>query len=606
MQRSFFFVAHIPREHLAILAQSGIIRVQVESWEKSNLSKVPLKSLLCEVSGSSLGSSRMRNQYNKGNYVLCTQNGRNLLSNYFQCLTEWAAGAIHGRYEDRKSRSTYLVLNLMPFDLRSAAPDKIFAGLEAGFSAKKSKLKHVNLIILTRSSNAIQRSKRFKSFVDNYKTDLRVTLVDYRGFYRRGLSNDTMSLPREMFRNILCGEDEDAFYKKLIFGTNSHIGHFVLNESHVRTHYDLEDFLRKDSVKERIYACLLDELNSRFAGLDNLLIVYAGIERAALMRFSHFVRDFCGAVSFPIDAGDLEEWSHEVDNAEFILVLTDILNTTNSVTRVYNDILNCRSGKARKDVFVFSIIRMANTPDPSEALDYRWAVKIKRDFYRTSDKSCPLCELDQPRQPVKIVKDFKIVGSEQMTPFDFWEIVSDSRALRIKEEDPRGRILDFRVDSLRVMDRYSKWIQNLISAKYAKHFNDQLPSVVLTVDEETGKRFARLVASALKLEHSVIRHVSRQSLHPYQTSGYIDNNDLTNYRGEKVLIVDDGMNSGETIRHLGAFTKRVQAQILAVLVFDNRVSPNDMVALRTVLNYSPILSLYEWPVQPLEYRAPVA
>src|SRR5205085_9257739 len=135
------------------------------------------------------------------------------------------------------------------------------------------------------------------------------------------------------------------------------------------------------------------------------------------------------------------------DCSSFV-ILTDIVNTGGTLQGVIQYLTD--HGK-RDFVRLFSIAKMRNSPAEIGDIPLSSVVTVNRDFYPAKANECLLCQLGQPAHSVKTGEDFLFVGSEQLTPFDFWELVRDARALVENASDAFGRSLGYCVDTQQLL-----------------------------------------------------------------------------------------------------------------------------------------------------------
>jgi len=479
-----------------------------------------------------------------------------------------------------------VVINLMPFLLCRTLVDKITFGLFDGVSYPPG----LEFVLLLRNLDWVERSAVFQDIRRQGRLKSFVTIIDLRGYGSRYMDDSAPEMfqinRREPFRAILpCTEKK--IYKALISETNNYIGHFVLKNSHVRTHYSLDQFIARDDVWE----FLIDFFAKQIGDAKNALLVGLGMEHGAIdqigERLKYIFGDRC-VITFKTaahsDAQILENRQH-FDRA---YVVTDIVNTGMTAAGLAQRL--SAESPDNKTVHVLAIARMMNSPGTLGDTKILSALHVQREFYPADETKCPLCQLSQPKVSVNKVEDFAKIADEQLTPFDFWELAKDSKALEESRTDTQGRKFHFRVETLRIMDGYRPWLMNLVKAKFEKQLFKHKADIICTVDEVGGKAFADLVREALAinavvavgrtvLDRTTTRLPSGPGLSPKST----------------VLIVDDGMNSGSTVKQLITYATASGAIPMAVMVLDNRLRNEELQSLEKLIGRDRILSLYSWP-----------
>jgi adenine/guanine phosphoribosyltransferase-like PRPP-binding protein len=491
-----------------------------------------------------------------------------------------------------KNHEAHLVVNLMPFSFPSSVADKIIKGLRKCLeSTPASRKAGVHITFLVRNAFVFQGSHFYQDTVEDPSYSVRFSLIDYRGYSCEGVSPVRKPVPRGTFHNVLAG-DYDWFYRQLVYGTNAYIGHFVLPNSHVRTHYDLTDFVREDSVFEYLYQKINDVVGER----SNVVVVFHGIERVALQRLgSQLVRHsnrFADAMDFQ---GELRV--EDLSGADAVLVLTDIVNTGRSLREVYEKVCALRGSK--EGVICYSVISMQNT---ASQVKFSSAAQVRRDFYAKDAGKCTLCQLGQPATEVVKAEDFRVVQPAQLTPYDFWEMVYDCKAMRRKEAEQTGRILAYRVETTEIIERYSHWLKTVLKERFDSALPKRVPTKILTVRERGGVAFSGLVCRALGLSTKVVLPVTRAELERLMLpNGQPAEPGLL--AQERVLLVDDGINEGNTLRMLSNYCTKHGADPIGVAVLDSRLGEEEMQKLRYYIGRGPIVCLYQWPGKIIHYDA---
>jgi orotate phosphoribosyltransferase-like protein len=419
--------------------------------------------------------------------------------------------------------------------------------------------------------------------------DLRGNAIWYSG---RGTTN-FVEVPRDAFRQIL-NTDPTSIYYSLIYGTNAYIGHYCLKNAHIRTHYDLQDFVKKDAVWEYLY----DLLFRRILPTGRNLVLAVGLEQAALLRIGEQLKATL-AERVMIDFECIERatsgtriakgWA---TRADVCLVVTDVVNTGTAVRPVVAALK--RESEGRRPIHLFAVAKMLNSPTHIEGIPLDAAAEIRRNFYPNRPAECPLCAIGQPRVKVNTLEDFQSIGKGQLTPFDFWEMVTDAKALRREEVDSQGRQFAYRVDTRRLVRQYGAWLGNLVAHRFGDTWPNVRPDVICTVEKEPGMEFSRLVADAIGVRHVV--GVPRDVLNRVTPSGGLPPGVPDQLRDMKqALIVDDGVNYGTTLTSLIGCCRATGAPPLGALVLASRLGGHTTNRIRALMARRPLVALYEWP-----------
>ncbi len=397
------------------------------------------------------------------------------------------------------------------------------------------------------------------------------------------------TFPRSAFRQLLR-TDQRTISQALIYRTNSYIGHFLLRDSHVRTHYDLTHYIQRDNVWEY----MLDRLLSAVAESKSLLIIGVGLESGTISRAgvqlvaaleSTVACDFLETYDiFSPDDIIPKDWAQSYETA---IVLTDIVNTGTTVEPFLAELQRTANGRRVK---VFSIAKMLNAPPTISGTPLLAGVETKRLYYKPTE--CPLCDIRQPAVHVSKAADFRTVVPQQLTPFDFWEMIWETKALRRGDVYAQAQRLLYRTDTVEITRRYGGWLSNIIRQRYSERFPKSRPDAICTVAETPGKAFASLVARALAVP--VVVPVSRRDLARTGPSGLPGDTQSPFDQRAKVLVVDDGINKGDTFRLLINFCRTADVEFLGGMVLDNRLDAAATGDLEGLMGGRPLFALYTW------------
>ena len=119
------------------------------------------------------------------------------------------------------------------------------------------------------------------------------------------------------------------------------------------------------------------------------------------------------------------------------------------------------------------------------------------------------------------------------------------------------------------------------------------PDAICTVAETPGEAFATLVARSLNVQAPV--KVPRPDLKRVTSTGLPPDIRKPFDGRENVLIVDDGINYGETVRRLIAFCRAAGTVPMGVLVLDSRLPAKSSEAISALMGRHPVVALYNWP-----------
>jgi adenine/guanine phosphoribosyltransferase-like PRPP-binding protein len=495
-----------------------------------------------------------------------------------------------------KDASFAIVLNLMPFFLSPTRIDKLARDFLSRLSEGAPALP-AQVLLLVRNIDWIVRSIVFQEMRQEGRIAYLVTGIDVRCYgshFHPGSAPTAFELDRTGFREILaCNEKE--VYRALVYETNTYIGHYALPHSHVRTHYDLKDFITRDDVWEY----LLTTVNELLSGGEKVYVLGTGIEHAAVCKLGEQLKSRLNErhIEFeylptPASFENVRmDWSAQFDAT---VVVTDIVNTGISIQPLVHRLMSTNTNK--RTIHIFAIATMQNSAKEVGGVPISSGLTIRRDFYGTKAEQCPLCQLLQPLTQVKKVEDFRRIDASQLTPLDFWEIVKDAKAFVRNEQDLQGRHFAFRVDTVSVVKRYRRWLRNVIEQRYEETWGKAKPDVICTVAEVPGETFAELAREAIgakrmeRIPRDILRRVTPGGVSLGGTKPYLR-------RGERVLLADDGMNFGNTMRMLIGFCLASGAVPLGAIVLDNRLDPGQTEPIRRLMGSGQLIALYSWPAR---------
>jgi orotate phosphoribosyltransferase-like protein len=516
------------------------------------------------------------------------------LEDYFQVFSSILYHETARVLASRGVQSAVLLLNLLPLYLGPTQLDKI-AGALYDPSHPPVPLRH--FVFLLRNVDWLIRSSTFQAVIAAGRLRAETLAIDLRSYGMRvsmGGHTESFQTSREPFRKILRTDDRSV-YSALIYGTNSYIGHFALDHAHARTHYDLTEYVKRDNIWEYLLYNFIKQLGES----QRVIILGVGMEAAVVYRLGEQLQTL-----LPDQVQDFRFVSGRnpadviraklASSVDRYVILTDIVNTGMTL-KPWVEEINRLNGLGK--IMIFAVARMRNSPHSLCGVAVDCGVVIKRDYYPSDPRKCRLCLVGQPKIRVRSVEDFWTVLPEQLTPFDFWEIVTDAKALKHRELDHQGRVLNYRIDTKELLRRYGSWLGNIIGAKFKTRIPNMRPNIVCSVAEPPGRSFAELVSRTLEVEEVVF--VERKDLARVTTNAGLPEDIKNPFEGSanprNVLIVDDGINYGETIHSLIAFCRAAGATPIGAMVLDSRLAPARVKRIQESMFGRPLIALYEWP-----------
>lgn len=579
-------VAEVAPQDYDKLVPFGVSEVEGHSWKESDRKKSGLHLLLKET-GFDTGRLIAYSEFPLGIADPCSD-----LVDYFSNFAMLLDQHVQSALTASNNAESVLVLNLMPFYLSTTRIDKIVYGL---YNESTLMNRFQVVVLLLRNIDWVLKSIEFQKIRLSEKFAAKTIAVDIRCF-GASFSHDEQTVNFEISRapiRAMLDTEYNTVYRSLIYETNSFIGHFALRASHVRTHYDLTEYIRRDNIWEYLH----EKFTQLVADNRSVLIIGVGIENAVIHRIGEQIKTLLGervrvdfSPVFELSAIQeiIVDWHKRYDIA---IVVTDIISTGETVKLWINALKDQGQGGS---IGAFAVARMKNSPETILGVPISTGVVIKRDFYSSDPTQCPLCNLCQPKIPVLKAEDFCQVADGQLTPYDFWELASEAKALKRDIPDPQGRSLDYRIDTVRIFRDYGRWLGNVIRYKFTQTWPNIKPDAICTVAEPTGIGFARLVGKSLNVKRIV--DIGRDYLRRVTPGGGLPEAVVSPFVGqEKVLVVDDGINYGHTMSHLITFCMAAGTVPMGGMVFDNRLHVSDIMRIRAKMGYARLVSLYDWP-----------
>jgi adenine/guanine phosphoribosyltransferase-like PRPP-binding protein len=492
--------------------------------------------------------------------------------------------------ENTQQVGTALLLDFHAFSLSSTVIDKLVDGLFNGASFKKIPV----VVFFVRRCSWFAQSQVFEKLRQDSDWRTSVTVMDADGEFLKWTPGLTSAISAKTSLRPFLEKNPETIYRELIYKTNSYIGHFVLTSAHVRTHYDLRAFINRLNV--------WDEYLERFTKIvgqgERVLVLALGIEIKTMIS----IRDRLGRVADqsldiemppPADPNPSRhikhDWTQKYSRA---IVITDIVCTGNTLAPWLARLVDT-SDESRK-IDILAVASLSNSVRHINGTIVTSLVQIRRKFY--SPSACLLCDLDQPRVEVNAASDFENVDISQPTPFDFWEMATEAKAIVRTGRNISPDLPIYRVLSRPITRRYGHWLGNLTKKRFDTTWPSTRPDLICTVDDESGQDFVNVVAKALNVRR--IKRISREKFAFLTPSGPLSPIFGPLFEtGDKVLIVDDGMNSGRTMESLIRCCMRPKVELIGALVFDSRLLENEISRLSALMSNKEIIALYSWPEQ---------
>lgn len=554
------------------------------------------------------------------NVELTTDKSDSQVSRYFETFFRTFFASPEFGCSAKADGDILVCFNFMPFDASNSIVDDIVRSFQKTLIEVKSRgdldLRRLSFVFLIRDSTWFTKSEYFpKDFLSQQEVMARaIAIIDHPrnliiyewGSARKLELKAQERIPQPVFASILGSREKKNLDKPLHYSTNRNIGHFILSHSsgaHVRTHYDLSEYVKNHTVKEGI----VSEFFEFVAGFKRIKLVLLGLEGGALQSLRESLCSNRDPKSIHLDvitwvatiytANDILGWRTDSD---LILLLTDVVITGATV----QDVLVTLREQVGTDfpIKVFCVVKLKNSSVADvEKGDFKSFATINRDFYM-DEQTCPMCLLGQPPKEVSGIEDFKSPGEEQPTPLDFWETVADCGALVPGKDYPSGGKLHFRVNTALMVKNYRRWLENLVRSKFLATWKESWLGSIITVDEDYGRDFAYLVQDALISKADDVILIPRDVLGRTATPRLVLNSRLTelNKSVQLVLIVDDGMNKGGTMNQLIDFCLGWKLNVIGALVLDSRLTPEEHQRKAQRLGNKPIVALYTWPAVDLD------
>jgi orotate phosphoribosyltransferase-like protein len=579
-------IADICPKDFQILSSLGIAVADYLSWRNfEGATRQGLLALLTEAAGISFGESLIH----QIPVPLKEESDlTGVFSHFIRDLDQQVPSAL-----DVTPSSEILVLNLMPFVMSASRVDKIVRAVFFG-DAKMRLARYSKVVVFLRNIDWLLISQAFREFRKEGHPAFDVISVDQRCFMDRFSSDrdpERGEVEKEKFRGMLDLDDEHIYYS-LIYNTNSYIGHFKLHAAHLRTHYDLTQFIKRDNV----WHYFLRQFEQITIGMSTLLVIGVGMEQRVIQTIGDQLQSSLQertSIKFESTYGGMPANFIPTDWASIYcaaILVTDIVCTGQTLAP-WVDELKRRNDRG-KPIRVFAIAAMANTVSEVGGVPINRATTIRRDFFYP--ENCALCDVHQPHTEVTTLEDFHAVEQGQLTPLDFWEIVTDAQALEYDVVNPDGRPLAYRINTERIVKRYGQWLGNVIKHRVDDVWPNLKIDAICTVDEEFGAAFAELVRDSLDI--SEVKKVGRDTLTRITPRGGLPQGvDPFREAVAEILVVDDGLNSGDTMLKLIQFCRAAGKVPVGALVLDSRLSEPQVKKLTAQMSGRSLVALYTWP-----------
>ena len=238
---------------------------------------------------------------------------------------------------------------------------------------------------------------------------------------------------------------------------------------------------------------------------------------------------------------------------------------------------------------------MANAPAEVEGIEIVSALKLRRNYYDLADGGCPLIVYAQPETAVRALDDFRQVLDEQPTPYDFWEMVGECDALGFNDEK---NIIG--IDISKIVRNYSGWLRTLIKARWKQFFVASSITTIVTVNEEGGLAFAKLVHAALQVPSIRLISLSRSDLGRVMPTSPLpaDIECLFTEHDRHLFLVDDGINHGLTMRQLIAVCRGLGRIPVGAMVLSSKLNAAHHQGVQFGMATGKLVPLYSWAGRP--------
>lgn len=608
------------------LYKKGIRERQVNTWKHSQRTEDAFKDIITRA--GLVSQTTPHNLTPVQIPIYAYEPGINHIEDYFGLYIKYLIEkmGLGDLLSSKKDIPDVIAFNLIPFFMSVTKASRIARGI-ATILAVTSELKNQTLLFITSQHTLFSESPELidLSKIDNGPSV--VSIIDFEGNFctysnHNGIFKiDDGKLNARDARDKVLVHSEDSLKIALAYDTNMNIGHFDLGSCHVRTHYDLEDFVTYDNVFETIYKKFTDTVKD----FKKIHIIATGLEDEALNIIGNRIlynteNDIKMQQGDTSDSDRIEWHSHfsydqlignpEMlkrisSESECILLLTDVTNTGGTVNKlkdyiegaIFKNLDLTDESKDWSKIILFSIVKMNNSPR-----DIIECVEISRPYLPNDSKLCPLCILNQPLNkvsPENWKHDFRIVDQEQLTPLDFWELVEDCKAFQptfIKNSEKKF----LRVKTKIIIRRYRKWLKTLIREKYRLKWNDKNPNAIITVDEETGKKFASVFMEALDLPENILLAIHKDILSKKIPPPTILLEKIEQFSSisANALFLDTGVNTGGTMKLMKDYFLEFEIFPYGAFVLDNRLSTEKMKNVLGPEFVAKFESLYTWPFTP--------
>ena len=588
----------------------GLTRdIDNEDWQKERINwKALSNSIIDEFDRYDLLPQRIQTKTHGkvklGTFSVCDSADNNCqsdsLSNYIHNCMNFTI--MNSEYDILpKQIPLIFIINTMSFLLNSMKLSSIIEGI-CNFILENENYNNdnVKIVLLLRQAALIKTGNElipvYERMIDSEDIITYITLIDYETrfiieYKNEDVCNQYQIQNQSFFRDAL-EPTYSSVKKELITKANTYIGHYAIKyndgiHSHFRTHYDIRRFLQKDFVREYIYNEILEYLNSE----KNCVLICSGMQRDAYDAFAYLLKAQYAFTGINVIIKDnqvhLPANIAAINNADMVLIITDIVNSGKEVERVYLKVCDiCNDIDCR----ILSLISMQNSCKAlinngrEQIIDN--IIIIPFDSYNLTTQECELCKLEQPLIEIEKYEDFRL-HEEQLTPLDFWEMVNLSKSFR-KQDDVfynKKENINFRVDTKDIISNYHALLEIMISNRLLQ-YNMSDYDMIITTDEEEGFNFARILYGL----HGKNIYKLSYSCNPTNYETFVN---------KRVLFVDDGINSGESMRKSVLEIEENNIDVIGAIVFDCRLRNEELANLSKELfgNEGKIATLYNWPVK---------
>ena len=289
---------------------------------------------------------------------------------------------------------------------------------------------------------------------------------------------------------------------------------------------------------------------------------------------------------------------HKDINGKKVLIITDVTSTGYLIDKI-GDLIKKKGGKIEN---IASIVEV-NNYEGSYKEKFFSLCKYHIELYDPKDKEipCPGCKQSTPKDlaiidPCTNSPNHSLYSRDEVGPISagneenalLWEMVEEANALRLHALiGENEKHCYFYIDTYEILKRYIKDINWDIKRFYLESSS---PEIILYPDNPSASKIATHIGET---HFPIAKQLSAYEAHGAYTNG--DESLLTNKR---ILIVDDGANTGETLNSLLNLCNRNSDNLekVKICIFIDRLFGDHRKNIISKINESDILSIYRVPI----------